>query len=193
MGRRVSVYARVSLSRQDLDGQLMELREFAARRGWAVAGVYSDIISGARAKRPGLDALLRDAHQRKFDAVVVWKLDRLGRSLVHLVQVLDDLLTRGIDVVSATEPHMDSTTPGGRLLRNIIGSVAEYERDLIRERVRAGVRRARARRTHWGRPPSVVIDVARARELQAQDLSLRAIARALGAHPTQVRRALDRA
>ena len=106
---RVTLYGRVSTDRQDLEGQLQDLRDFAARRAWEIVGEYEDVISGASEKRPGLDRLLEDAHGRKFDLLLIWKLDRLGRSLVHMVQVINDLLSRGIEVVSATEPHMDST------------------------------------------------------------------------------------
>ncbi len=116
-------------------------------------GECADIISGTATKRPGLDRLLADAHAGRFDVVAVWKLDRLGRSLIHMVQVVDELLGKGIHVVSATEPHMDSTTPQGRLMRNILGSMAEYERELIRERVKAGLDRAKQRGVRLGRKP----------------------------------------
>jgi DNA invertase Pin-like site-specific DNA recombinase len=132
---RAAFYVRVSTGKQDMDLQLEELHRFAARRDWMLASAYTDIMSGASTRRPGLDRLLADAHAGRFDVVAVWKLDRLGRSLIHMVQVVDDLLGKGVHVVSATEPHMDSTTPSGRLMRNIVGSMAEYERELIRERV----------------------------------------------------------
>jgi DNA invertase Pin-like site-specific DNA recombinase len=135
---RCGLYGRVSTTRQELDLQLEELRQLAARRGWAVVSEYMDVISGTSTRRPGLDRLLADAHAARIDVVAVWKLERLGRSLVHLVQVIDELLGKGIHLVSATEPRMDSTTPQGRLLRNIFASVAEYERELIRARVRVG-------------------------------------------------------
>ncbi len=125
-GARAGLYVRVSTASQDLDLQLDELRRLAARRGWAIAGEYTDVISGTSTKRPGLDQFLADAHAGRFDVVAVWKLDRLGRSLVHMVQVVDELLGKGVHVVSATEPHMDSTTPQERLMRNILASMAEY-------------------------------------------------------------------
>ena len=176
---RIATYARVSTGHQDLEVQLQELREFAARREWTIVGAYADVISGAREQRPGLDRLLADAHGRKFDLLSLWKLDRLGRSLVHLVQVVDTLFSRGIDVVSATEPHLDSTTPQGRLLRNIFASVAEYERELIRERVRAGIRRAKAKGVRLGRP-SRAFDEAQALTLHREGRSWRQVARTLG-------------
>ena len=190
---RVVLYARVSTTRQDVEGQLADLRRLAATRGWTIVQEYSDVISGAAAKRPGLDHLIEDGRRRQFDIVLTWRLDRLGRSLVHLVRVVDELLGFGVAGVSATEPHMDSTTPAGRLMRNIFASVAEYKRELIRQRVPAGVRRSRARRRHWGRPPEHVVDVVRAQMLLARGLSVRAVARELGLYPIQVRRALKRA
>jgi DNA invertase Pin-like site-specific DNA recombinase len=190
---RAVLYARVSTTRQDVEGQLADLRRVAVMRSWSIVEEYSDVISGAATKRPGLDRLMEDARRHRFDVVLTWRLDRLGRSLIHLVRVVDELLGFGIAVVSATEPHMDSTTPAGRLLRNIFASVAEYERELIRERVRAGVRRSRARRRHWGRPPEHVVDVVHVQTLLARGLSVRAVARELGLYPIQVRRALKRA
>ena len=176
---RIATYARVSTTRQDLEIQQQELQEFAVRRGWTIVGAYEDVISGAREQRPGLDRLLADAHRRTFDVLLLWKLDRLGRSLVHLVQVVDTLFSRGIDVVSATEPHLDSTTPQGRLLRNIFASVAEYERELIRERVRAGIRRAKAKGVRLGRP-SRAFDETTALALHREGRSWRQVARTLG-------------
>jgi DNA invertase Pin-like site-specific DNA recombinase len=176
---RIATYARVSTDRQDLEVQLQELRDFAARRGWTIVGAYADVLSGAREQRPGLERLVADAHRRQFELLLLWKLDRLGRSLLHMVQVMDDLLRRGIDVVSATEPHMDSTTPQGRLLRNIFASVAEYERELIRERVRAGMRRAKAKGVQLGRRPRR-FDEADALRLYRDTGSWRTVARRLG-------------
>lgn len=175
---KAACYARVSTDRQDLEVQLQDLREFAGRRGWEIVGAYEDVISGASLKRPGLDRLLADAHQRKFDLLLIWKLDRLGRSLLHMIQVIHDLLSRGIEVVSATEPHMDSTTPQGRLLRNIFASVAEYERSLIIERVKAGLRRARAEGKRLGRRPRS-FDQSRATALYQETQSWRKVARVM--------------
>src|SRR4029453_8076575 len=142
--------------RQELDLQLEELRQLAARRGWAVISEYTDVISGTSTRPPGLGRLLADPHAPRIDVVAVWKLDRLGRSLVHLVQVIDELLGKGIHLVFAVERHMDSPTPQGRLLPNIFASVAEYERELIRERVRVGQARARAKGVRFGRRPRLV-------------------------------------
>jgi DNA invertase Pin-like site-specific DNA recombinase len=138
-------------------------------------------------RRPDLDRLLADAHAGRFDVVAVWKLDRLGRSLIHMVQIVDDLLGKGIHVVSATEPHMDSTTPQGRLMRNILGSMAEYERELIRERVRAGQARARAQGVRFGRRPRP-IDLDELRRRREAGQGWRRIARAMKTPTSTLRR-----
>ncbi|MFQ5684912.1 MAG: recombinase family protein [Candidatus Binatia bacterium] len=156
-GFPVALYARVSTNQQDPEVQLRELRALATARGWTISREYVDAgISGASNSRPELSRLLADAHKGCFAGILVWRLDRLGRSLRHLVTVVEDLLARGIEVISATEPHMDSTTPTGRLLRNIFASVAEYEREMIRERVVAGLRKAKASGKRIGRPKKVI-------------------------------------
>ncbi len=176
-GFPVALYARVSTTQQDPEVQLRELRTLAAARGWTISKEYVDAgISGASTSRPELSRMLADAHRGYFAGVLVWRLDRLGRSLRHLVTVVEDLLARGIEVISATEPHMDSTTPTGRLLRNIFASVAEYEREMIRERVVAGLRKAKASGKHVGRP-RVVLNRLRLERLREEGLSWRAIAR----------------
>ncbi len=176
-GFSVAHYARVSTTQQDPDVQLRHLRALAAARGWAIAREYVDAgISGASTSRPELSRLLADAHKGRFAGILVWRLDRLGRSLRHLVTVVEDLLARGIEVISATEPHMDSTTPTGRLLRNIFASVAEYEREMIRERVVAGLRKAKASGKHIGRPRTV-FNRLKIEQLRGKGLSWRAISR----------------
>ncbi len=178
-GFPVALYARVSTNQQDPDVQLRELRALAAARGWTISKEYVDAgISGSSTStsRPELSLLLADAHRGCFAGILVWRLDRLGRSLRHLVTVVEDLLARGIEVISATEPHMDSTTPTGRLLRNIFASVAEYEREMIRERVVAGLRKAKASGKHIGRP-RVVLNRLRVERLRNEGLSWREIAR----------------
>ncbi len=174
-GFLVALYARVSTTHQDPEVQLRELRTLAAARGWTISREYVDAgISGASTSRPELSRLLADAHKGCFAGILVWRLDRLGRSLRHLVTVVEDLLARGIDVISATEPHMDSTTPTGRLLRNIFASVAEYEREMIRERVVAGLRKAKASGKHVGRPRKI-LNRLRLEELRGEGLSWREI------------------
>ena len=150
---RVALYARVStLNGQDPEMQLSELREYAARRGWAVSGEYVDQgVSGSKESRPELNRLTADAHRRLFDAVLVWKIDRYGRSLKHLVNALADLSAYGVAFVSFRD-NLDLSTPSGRLMFQIIGAMAEFERALIQERVRAGLRNARSKGKRFGRP-----------------------------------------
>jgi DNA invertase Pin-like site-specific DNA recombinase len=133
--------------------QTRELEEYCERRDWEVAGCYVDTgVSGAKDSRPELDRLMFDAHQRRFDAILVWKLDRFGRSLRHLVNALAEFESLGISFVSLRD-NLDLSTPSGRLMFQIIGAMAEFERSLIVERVKAGMRNARAKGKRIGRPP----------------------------------------
>jgi len=179
-GFSVALYARVSTNHQDPEVQLRELRGLASARGWTISREYVDAgISGASTNRPELARLLADAHKGCFSGILVWRLDRLGRSLRHLVTVVEDLLARGIEVISATEPHMDSTTPTGRLLRNIFASVAEYEREMIRERVVAGLRKAKASGKHIGRPKAV-LNQFKVERLRAEGVGWKEVAQRTG-------------
>ena len=179
MNRRVAIYARVSTSiGQSVEMQLRDLREFAKHRSFELVGEYCDQgLSGSRESRPALDDLLRNARRRKFDAVLVWKLDRLGRSLVHLVRLLEEFRALGVELISFSE-GLDFTTTTGKLLYQVISAFAEFERDCIRERVMAGMRNARARGKCIGRPRKVV-DPFRINELRAQGASWREIAEKL--------------
>ena len=144
---RAALYARVSTSNngQDPEVQLRELREYVKRRGWEIASEYVDVgISGSKEKRPQLDRLLADAHRRRFDAVVVWKFDRFARSVSHLLRALETFQSLGIEFVSLTE-GVDTSTPMGKMVFTVLGAVAELERSLIVERVKAGLRNARAK------------------------------------------------
>ena len=153
---RTVLYARVSTNSQDTDLQLREFREFCQRRGWPVAGEYIDTgISGSKDRRPELDRLMADAKRRKFDCVVVYRYDRFARSLRHLVNALEEFRALGIDFVSIHE-GVDTSTPNGRLIFGIFASIAEFERELIRDRVRSGIRSARARGRKIGRPRTAV-------------------------------------
>jgi len=152
---KAALYARVSTSNngQDPTMQTRELREYCERRGWQIVDEYVDAgVSGAKDSRPELNRLMADAHQRRFDAVLVWKLDRFGRSLRHLVNALAELEALGVAFVSLRD-NLDLSTPSGRLMFQIIGAMAEFERSLIVERVRAGMRNARAKGKRIGRPP----------------------------------------
>ena len=178
---RVALYARVSTSNghQDPEMQLRELREYADRRGWQVAGEYTDHgVSGSKESRPELNRLMTDAHQRQFHAILVWKIDRFGRSLKHLVNALADLGAYGVAFISLRD-NLDLSTPSGRLMFQIIGAMAEFERALIQERVKAGLRNAQAKGKRLGRPRRVV-DASRIAALRASGASWRAISRELG-------------
>jgi len=178
---RVAIYARVSTANngQDPTMQTRELREYAERRGWTVAGEYVDVgISGTKERRPELDRLMADAHRRRFDVVAVWKFDRMARSVSHLLRVLETLNSLGIEFVSLSE-SLDTATPAGRMVFTVLGAVAELERSLIVERVRAGLRNARAKGKRLGRP-RVAVDVRRIAALRAQGLGWKKIAREIG-------------
>lgn len=149
-----ALYARVSTrdKGQDPELQLTELREYASKRGWHVVGEFVDVgISGSKDSRPQLDAMMRLAKSRKIDVIAVWKLDRFGRSLRHLVDSLEDLKAVGCAFVSLRD-NLDLSTPAGRMMFHVIGAMAEFERELIRERVRAGLAHARAKGQKLGRP-----------------------------------------
>jgi len=178
---RAALYARVSTANngQDPRVQTRELQEYCQRRGWTVAGEYVDIgISGTKEKRPELDRLLADAHRRRFDAVVVWRFDRFARSVSHLLRALENFQALGIEFVSLSE-QLDTSTPTGKMVFTVLGAVAELERSLIVERVKAGLRNARAKGKRLGRPPKSVDEAAVAR-LRRQGRSWRAIASHLG-------------
>jgi DNA invertase Pin-like site-specific DNA recombinase len=148
---RVAIYSRVSTVEQDTDNQVLELRRYSDQRRWQVLEYCDRGVSGAKESRPALDSLLRDARRRKFDVVLVWRLDRLGRNLRHLILLIDELRALGIDFVSLHE-GIDATTPAGRLQLHILGAIAEFERGRIAERVRAGLARAKAQGRRLGRP-----------------------------------------
>ncbi len=178
---RTALYARVSTANngQSPEMQLRELREYCERRGWTVAGEYVDTgISGAKDRRPELDRLMSDAHKRRLDVVAVWKFDRFARSVSHLLRALDTFRVLGIEFVSLSE-SLDTATPAGRMVFTVLGAVAELERSLIAERVRAGLRNARAKGKRLGRP-RVAVDRARIGCLRAQGLSWAKIATQLG-------------
>lgn len=178
---RAAIYARVSTSNngQDPRVQTRELSEFCERRGWPLVPEYVDIgISGTKEKRPALDRLMADAYKRRFDVVVCWRFDRFARSVSHLLRALETFQTLGIEFVSLSE-QMDTSTPTGKMVFTVLGAVAELERSLIIERVKAGLRNARAKGKKLGRPRKAV-DTGRIAALRVQGLSLRAIASELG-------------
>ena len=188
---RVALYARVSTvnGQQDPEMQLRELREYCTRRGWEISGEYVDHISGARDKRPALDRLMVDAHRRRFDAVVVWKFDRFARSTSHLLRALESFRDLGVEFVSLTEA-VDTTTAAGKMVFVVLAAVAELERSLIVERVKAGLRNARAKGKRLRRP-RVSVSLAKIQELRAEGLTLREIATRCHISKTSVIRALN--
>lgn len=174
---KVALYARVSTANngQDPTMQTRELEEYCQRRGWQVVGCYVDAgVSGAKDSRPELNRLMAEAHRRQFDAVVVWKFDRFARSVSHLLRALETFRSLGIEFVSLSE-QVDTSTPTGKMIFTVLGAVAELERSLIAERVRAGLRNARAKGKRLGRP-RVFVDRARIAALRAQGLSWAKIA-----------------
>lgn len=174
---RAALYARVSTKTgaQNPAMQLRELREYCKRRGWDMAGEYVDAgVSGSKEDRPQLGRLLADCGKRRVDAVVVYRYDRFARSLRQLVNALEDFRALGIQFVSLHE-GVDTSTPNGRLVFGIFASIAEFERELIRERVRSGLAAARAQGKRIGRPRKPV-DAAQISQLRAQGASWRAVA-----------------
>lgn len=189
---KAALYARVSTLNhgQDVGMQVRELKEFCERRGWTVAGEYVDMgVSGAKDRRPQLDALTADAHRRKFDAVLVWKFDRFARSVSHLLRALETFNSLGVGFVSLSE-SLDTSTPTGKMVFTVLGAVAELERSLIAERVRAGLRNARAKGKRLGRP-RVTVDSARIRARRAQGDSWATICREMGVSKGSAQRAVS--
>lgn len=188
---RAAIYARVSTTGQGQspEMQVRELREYCERRGWQFAGEYVDAgISGAKDSRPELNRLMADAHRRRFDAVVVWKFDRFARSVSHLLRALDTFNALGVAFVSLSE-QMDTSTPTGKMVFTVLGAVAELERSLIAERVRAGLRNARAKGKRLGRP-RVIVDASLVGRLRSQGRTIREIAEDLGVSRSLVHKTL---
>src|SRR5258708_3878240 len=181
MTTRVAIYARVSTTNhgQDVGLQTRELQQFAEARGWTVAGEYIDAgVSGAKDSRPELNRLMADAHKRRADGVWAPPFHRCARFFSHLLRALETFKALGIDFVSFSE-QMDTSTPAGKMVFTVLGAVAELERSLIVERVRAGLRNARAKGKRLGRP-RVTVDAARIGRLREQGRSIREIADELG-------------
>jgi putative DNA-invertase from lambdoid prophage Rac len=177
---RAAIYARVStLNGQDPHMQTRELKNYCERRGWSVEGEYVDVgVSGAKDSRPELNRMMVDAKRRRFDSILVWKLDRFGRSLRHLVNAIAELESIGIAFVSLTD-NLDLSTPSGRLMFQVIAAMGEFERELIRERVRSGMRNAKQKGKRIGRP-RLEVDPAAIAGLRKSGKSWREIAKATG-------------
>jgi DNA invertase Pin-like site-specific DNA recombinase len=177
--KRVAIYARVSTADQSTDMQLAELRDYVARSKWAAHHEYIDHgISGTKASRPELDKLMADARRRKFDVCAVWRFDRFARSTSHLLAALEEFRTLGIDFVSLHEA-LDTSTPMGKAMFTIVSAIAELERGIIVERVRAGVARARAKGKRLGRPPTVAVDPAAVSAMLRDGQTMRQVASVL--------------
>ena len=181
---RCAVYARVSTLDQEPENQLQELRRYAEARGWTSVEYVDRGVSGSKERRPSLDRLVADARRRRFDVVVVWRLDRLGRNLRHLVVLLDELRAVGVEFVSLGE-GIDATTPAGKLQLHVLAALAEFERARIGERVRAGLARVRASGQRLGRPP---VNIPYEDLERTAHLSVREAARTLGPSRTTVHR-----
>jgi DNA invertase Pin-like site-specific DNA recombinase len=190
-GRRAALYLRVSTNGQTTENQRLELVAMAARCGWSIIGTYEDAgISGAkgRDKRPEFDRLCRDAARRKIDVVMAWSVDRLGRSLQHLVQFLADLHASGVDLY-LHQQGIDTTTPSGKAMFQMLGVFAEFERAMIRERVRSGLARARGQGKRLGRPSTPAeVENAVLADLKAGDMGMRRIAAKHGVGVSVVQR-----
>ena len=188
--KRAAIYLRVSTSGQSVENQRRELEQVAQRRGWSVVEVYQDEgISGAkgRDKRPGFDRMLKDASRRKFDVVMTWAIDRLGRSLVDLLDTIAHLQAVGADLY-LDQQNIDTTTPAGKLLFQITGAFAEFERSMIRQRVNAGLARARAEGKRLGRPTLAADKEASVRALLASGTGIVKAARLAGCGVSAVQR-----
>jgi DNA invertase Pin-like site-specific DNA recombinase len=181
---RAALYARVSTTDQDATNQLLELRRYAAARGWEVSEYVDEGVSGTKDRRHDLDRLVSDARRRRLDLVVCWRLDRLGRNLKHLISLLDDFQAWGVAFVSLNE-GIDATTAAGRLQMAVLAAIAEFERARIVERVRAGLARAKAEGKRLGRQPYDIPD----EKFQAvANLSLREAGKQLGVSRTVIHR-----
>jgi DNA invertase Pin-like site-specific DNA recombinase len=188
VSQRAVIYARTSTVDQHTENQVYDLEQLARQRDLEIIKLYQDQVSGTRARRPGLDQLLSDARQGKFDVVLVWACDRLARSVSHFLAVLDELSHLNIEFISYRE-QLDTTGPLGRAVVVIISAIAELERSLIVERVRAGLRRAKLEGRRLGRPPLIVDREAVLRDRE-QGMSISQLAKQHGIAETSVRRLL---
>ena len=186
---RCALYARCSTPDQDPEVQLRALRDYVRVQGWDIVKEYVDRgISGIKARRPALDQLMQEARQRKFQAVLVWRFDRFARSLKHLIQAMEEFRSRKIAFISLTE-GIDTTTPSGELIFHIAGAMAQFERHLIQERVKAGLSNARAKGVRLGRP-KLQVDATAINAMRREGLSLGQIARKLSCSRSTIWRLL---
>jgi DNA invertase Pin-like site-specific DNA recombinase len=180
--KRAAIYVRVTTAEQETDLQEVELKEYCERRGWSFV-IYRDRgQSGAKQDRPALNSLLSDLRRRKFDVLVVWALDRLARSLKQLLIIAEECRSLGVDLVSLKQ-NVDTTLPAGRLTFQVLGAVAEFEREMLRERVRAGMAQARRAGKNVGRPVKrnlLASEIEKMKALRSQGTSIRQLAAEFG-------------
>ncbi len=184
---KAAIYSRVSTDKQTTDNQTQELLAVAERNEWTVEAVYSDVISGAKDKRPELDALMTSVLRREVDMVLIWDISRLGRSLQHLLKLLEEFHAKGVDLYFHQQ-GIDTTTPAGKLMFQMCGAFAEFERGLIQERVRAGLARAVAAGVKLGGPTIPTKIQVKAQEMYEVGMSFRKIGRELGIHHATVKK-----
>src|ERR1700726_4201430 len=190
--KRIAIYLRVSTSKQETSNRRRELEAVAARSGWEIVRVFEDAgISGAKGRdeRPGLDALLKAVNAKEFDMVATWSVDRLGRSLTDLLSILQCLRDKGVDLF-LHQQGLDTSTTAGKAMFQMLGVFAEFERGIIRERVNAGLARAKAKGMKLGRRPVKASIEARIRELKAEGMGILKIGRTIGVGTSVVQRVL---
>ena len=190
--KTVAIYARVSTDKQKVDMQLQELRLFVKRSGWTIYNEYIDHgFTGANTNRPAFNIMMDEAKKRKFNILLIWKLDRLSRSMKDLINTLDELGHYGINFISY-DNNLDTTTPTGKLVFHVIGAVAEFEKDIIRDRVIAGLTHAKSQGKRLGRPPLSDGKLTEAKKLLKQGLSMRAVEKKLGVGEGTIRKKIKR-
>lgn len=187
--KRIALYARVSTMEQFTECQLLDLRRYVADRGWNIYREYCDEVTGTKDSRPALNKLMNDARKRKFDVILVWRFDRFARSTRHLINALEEFRNLGIDFVSFQE-NIDTSSPLGAAIFTIISAVAQLEKDIISERVKAGLRRAKQNGKTLGRP-RCKFDIKKVKELRAQGLTLAAIGKKFSSSGPTIYRALN--
>src|SRR5689334_16939367 len=193
MTKRVAIYVRVSTDKQTIENQLRELRGIAERRGWEVVHEYHDAGSSGskgREARPGLDEMLNDAQRRRFDIVMAWAIDRLGRSLIDLLGTIQALEACGVDLY-LDQQSIDTTTPTGRLMFQITGAFAEFERNMIRQRINAGLKRAVAAGKTLGRPLNDPDAIDKAKRALRKGVGINRVAKLVGLSNGTVQRLKD--
>jgi putative DNA-invertase from lambdoid prophage Rac len=189
--KRIAIYYRVSTAEQTLDPQRIELQEYCQRKGWTVSAEYSDQISGSKFTRVGLDRMMADVRKHRIDVILCVKLDRLGRSLLHMAQLIFELDSNGVALICTSQPiDTSEENPAGRLTMHILIAMADFERSLIKERTLAGLKAARAKGARLGRPATLGAHAAKVATLRSQGLSVRAIGKELRLPPSSVFKAL---